>query len=212
MQLPNALVSAATGMRAQAARLDTIAENLANAQTPGFRAHDSVALGFGAEMRTASRISTTQGPLRRTDVPTDLALVGAGFFAVAGPNGVEYTRDGRMSLDAEGFLCDARGRHVLGSLGAARLPHGALIHSDGRIFSHGHAIDRLRIVDFDGDRVRRASAAVRSGYLEESGVDPISEMTSMVAAERAFEANQKAAQQTDEALKRAVIELPAVRP
>ena len=125
---------------------------------------------------------------------------------------MEYTRDGRMSLDAEGFLCDVRGRHVLGSLGAARLPHGALIHSDGRIFSHGHSIDRLRIVDFDGDRVRRANAAVRSGYLEESGVDPISEMTSMVAAERAFEANQKAAQQTDEALKRAVVELPAVRP
>jgi flagellar basal-body rod protein FlgF len=212
MQLPNALVSAATGMRAQAARLDTIAQNLANSQTPGFRPHDSVALGFGDEMRTASRTSSAQGPLRRTDVPTDLALVGRGFFAVAGANGVEYTRDGRMSLDAEGFLCDVLGRHVLGSLGAVRLPHGALIHSDGRIFSDGHAIDRLRIVDFDGDRVRRASAAVRSGYLEESGVDPISEMTSMVAAERAFEANQKAAQQTDEALKRAVIELPAVRP
>lgn len=211
MQLPDALTSAAAGMRAQTARLDVIAENLANAATPGYRAQRSVSLGFGDQMRSAALTAAVQGPLRHTGVATDLALIGPGFFAVAGPHGVEYTRDGRMSLDADGVLCDVRGRHVLGSLGALRLPQGALIHSNGRVFLHGRAIDRLRIVEFDGPTVRRASASVRSGYLEESGVDPISEMTALVSAERAFEANQKAAQRTDEALKRAVIELPAVR-
>jgi flagellar basal-body rod protein FlgF len=212
MQLPNALASAAAGMRAQTARLDAIAENLANSATPGYRASRSVAVAFGDQMRTATQASSVQGSIRRTGVDTDLALMGQGFFAVRGANGVEYTRDGRMSLDADGFLCDVHGRRVLGSLGAVRLPKGARIQPDGRVVANGQAIDRLRIVDFVDGAPRRARAAVRSGYLEDSGVDPISEMTSLVASERAFEANQKAAQQADEALKRAVIELPAVRP
>src|SRR5260370_37859832 len=134
MQLPSALASAAAGMRAQTARLDAIAENLANAQTPGYRAQRSVAQAFGDQMRTATLAPAVQGPIRHTGVDTDLALVGPGFFAVKGQDGVEYTRDGRMSLDADGFLCDVRGRRVLGSLGAVRLPKGALIHPDGRIF------------------------------------------------------------------------------
>ncbi|HLN47691.1 MAG TPA: flagellar hook-basal body complex protein [Magnetospirillaceae bacterium] len=211
MQLPNALTSAAAGMRAQTSRLDAIAENLANADTPGYRPRRALVRGFGEQMQSAVVTASVQGALRHTGVATDLALVGPGSFAVAGANGVEYTRDGRMSVDANGALCDVRGRHVLGSLGAIHLPHDATIHSDGRIFSHGQVIDRLRIVDFDGGVARRAHASVRAGYLEESGVDPISEMTSLVAAERAFEADQKAAQQTDDALKRAVVELPAVR-
>ncbi|MBV8170356.1 MAG: flagellar hook-basal body complex protein [Candidatus Eremiobacteraeota bacterium] len=211
MQIPDALDSAATGMRAQTARLDSIAEDLAHAATPGYRAQRVVARGFGAELRTQALISRAQGSLRRTGVPTDLALIGSGYFAVAGARGVEYTRDGRMSLDADGLLRDVHGRAVLGALGAVRLGSGAVIHSDGRIFCRGAVVDRLRIVDFDGTTVRRGHASVRAGYLEESGVDPIEEMTSLVAAQRCFEADQKAAQQTDETLKRAVTELPAVR-
>ncbi|HME81861.1 MAG TPA: flagellar hook basal-body protein [Candidatus Eremiobacteraceae bacterium] len=212
MQLPNALASAAAGMQAQTSRLDAIAENLANAETPGYSPRRSVVRGFGEQMQNAVVAAPAQGALRRTGVPTDLALVGPGYFAVAGTSGVEYTRDGRMSLDADGALCDVRGRHVLGSLGAVHLPPGAAIHADGRVFSHGRVIDRLRIVDLETGRPQRGRASVRAGYLEESGVDPIAEMTSLVAAERAFEADQKAAQQTDEALKRAVVELPAVKP
>jgi flagellar basal body rod protein FlgG len=197
-------------MRAQTTRLDSIAENLANAQTPGYRAQRCAVRGFGAQMRVATISTAVQGPLRHTGVPTDLALVGPGFFAVAGEHGVEYTRDGRMALDSDGTLRDLRGRALLGSLGPVRLPRGALVHSDGRILCRGAVVDRLRIVELDGAVVRRAGASVRAGYLEDSGVDPIAEMTALVATQRCFEANQKAAQQSDEALKRAVTELPAV--
>ncbi|MBV8281845.1 MAG: flagellar hook-basal body complex protein [Candidatus Eremiobacteraeota bacterium] len=212
MGLPDALASAAAGMRTQTSRLDTIAENLANAATPGYRVRQAVVGGFGDAMRGAEVAGSSQGPLRHTGVSTDLALVGSGFFAVAGEHGIDYTRDGRMTLDADGALCDARGRHVLGSLGAVHLPRGSIIHSDGRIFAHGAVIDRLRIVDVVDGKPQRSTAAVRCGYLEDSGVEPIVQMTSLVAAERAFEADQKAAQQADEALKRAVTELPQVRP
>jgi flagellar basal body rod protein FlgG len=212
MELHDALASAAAGMRLQTSRLEAIAQNLAHSSTPGYRALRTVARGFGEELRGAAVPATSQGALRQTGVPTDLALVGPGFFAVAGEHGIEYTRDGRMTVDGDGLLCDARGRRVLGSLGAVRLPRGAVIHSDGRIFAHGVAIDRLRIVDIVNGTPQRATGIVRAGFLEESGVDPIGEMTQLVAAERAFEADQKAAQQTDEALKREVTELPQVRP
>ena len=52
---------------------------------------------------------------------------------------------------------------------------------------------------------------MHSGYLEDSTVDPIAEMTSLVATQRAYEANQKAAQRADESLRRAVTDVPAVR-
>jgi len=210
MDVPDALASAAAGMIAQRDRLDTIAENLANAATPGFHPRRELQAGFGSQLRTASAVSQTQGPLRRTGVATDLALLGPGYFALAGANGVEYTRDGRMAVDADGYLCDARGKRVLGSLGPVRWPHGAAIHADGRIVANGRVADRLRIVEPNGRTLQRAAASVRAGYLEESGVEPIAEMTALVGAERAYEANQKAAQREDELLRRVTTDVPAV--
>jgi len=209
MQIPDALLSAAGGMRAQSAQLDSIAEDLANAATPGYRSSRPQP-AFGQRLATEAAAAQAQGSLRRTGVPTDLALVGTGSFAIAGAGGVEYTRDGRMMLDPDGYLCDARGRKVLGSLGGVRLPHGASILTDGSIVANGRVIDRLRIVQLDGDVAKRATASVRPGYLEDSGVDPIAEMTELVATERAYEANQKTAQAADESLKRAVTEVPVV--
>jgi flagellar basal-body rod protein FlgF len=211
MQIPDALVSAAGGMRAQSARLDAIAQDLANAATPGYRSRHAQP-AFGQRLAMATPAAQAQGSLRRTDVSTDLALVGPGYFAIAGADGVEYTRDGRMMLDSEGYLCDARGRKVLGSLGGVRMPRGAHIRADGRILSGGRVIDRLRIVELDARVATRAQASVRSGYLEDSGIDPIAEMTELVATERAYEANQKTAQAADESLKLAVTEVPAVHP
>jgi flagellar basal body rod protein FlgG len=49
------------------------------------------------------------------------------------------------------------------------------------------------------------------GYLEDSGVDAISEMTALITAQRVYEANQKSAQRTDESLRRLVTDVPAVR-
>lgn len=211
METPDALASAASGMRVQAFRLDTIADNLANASTIGYRAKRSVAEEFGDRLQLAAVATDAPGALRRTDVPTDLALVGPGYFAIATRNGVEHTRDGRMAVDADGFLCDIRGNHVLGSLGPARFPKGARIEPDGRIICNGRSVDRLRIVYPSGGGLERARASVRTGYLEESGVDAIAEMTALVAAERAYEANQKAAQRADESLRRATTDVGVVR-
>jgi len=211
MDTTDALSSAALGMRRQSDRLDVIAENLANASTVGYRTRRSVAQAFDGRLRSEIVASDAQGPLRRTDVPTDLALVGPGFFAVQTTGGVTHTRDGRLSVDRDGFLCDSAGNKVLGSLGPARFPRGAHVNPDGKIIANGRVVDRLRIVFPHGAGFERAQAIVRSGFLEDSGVDPIAEMTELVASERAYEANQKTAQQADESLRRAVTDVPAVR-
>ena len=227
MDSPDALSSAAAGMRLQAGRLDVIAQNIANASTAGYRERVWSAVDAGNGLGAVVTAQSRQGALRRTGVSTDLALVGPGYFAVAAPEGVRYTRDGRMTAGSDGCLTDARGNRVLGALGAALYPRGAHVEPDGRILADGRVVDRLRIVNVppgavvgDGSYVdaqpgivpERAPATVHSGYLEESTVDPVAEMTSLVATQRAYEANQKAAQRADETLRRAVTDVPAVRP
>ncbi len=221
MDAPDSLDSAAAGMRLQQARLDTIAANLANASTPGYVAQTSGS-DFSASLNAAR---DTQGALRPTGVHTDLALAGPGYFALAAPDGVRYTRDGRLSA-ANGTLVDIRGHALLGSLGPVRFPRGASVDAAGRIIADGRAIDRLRIVDLgpgaignpDGSSsparagsLHRSATSVRAGYLEDSGVNPLLEMTALVTSQRAFEADQKAAQRADEMLRRAVTDVPAVQ-
>jgi flagellar basal-body rod protein FlgF len=220
MEAPDSLACAAAGMRFQQARLDAIAANLSNSNTPGYRALDSSG-EFSTKLTAAQ---TSQGSLRPTGVATDLALSGPGYFAVAAPDGVRYTRDGRLSVIGD-TLRDLAGNALLGSLGPARFPHGATIDTDGRIISGGRVIDRLRIVDIGpgatrdaggysapagNATIRRSTSQVRSGFLEDSGVNPLQEMTALVSAQRAFEADQKAAQRADETLRRAVTDVPAV--
>lgn len=226
MDAPDALASAAAGMRAQAARLDSIAADLANAGTPGYRSSTQAGPRFADRLGAAANSASSQGALRSTGVPTDLALSGPGYFAIATSDGVRYTRDGRLSPDPSGTLVDARGNRVLGTLGPVRFPHPAIVESDGRIVCNGQTVDRLRVVSVAGavDKVdgycvaspgatlTRAAAQVHAGFLEDSGVNPIAEMTALVSSQRAFEANQKAAQRADETLRRAVTDVPAVHP
>src|ERR1700682_1510906 len=118
MNAPDALISAAAGMRAQAARLDLIAADLANAGTPGYRSPVPEGERFSERLGAAGSASTAQGALRSTGVSTDLALSGPGYFAVATFDGVRYTRDGRFTSDSNGTLVDARAHRVVGMLGA----------------------------------------------------------------------------------------------
>jgi flagellar basal-body rod protein FlgF len=226
MSESDALASAATGMRVQAATLDVIAYNLANSASAGFRPRQAAFALSNEEVRSLFSTSTAQGALRRTEVPTDLALSGQGYFTVATAGGVRYTRDGRFSVDPHGHLSDAQGNAVLGALGPARFPNRARIDDQGRIFVASKLVDRLRIVTFEkpcsdgqdgllvapqGCVPQRAQARVQTGYLEDSSVDAVGEMAALIAAERAYEANEKSAARTDESLRRLVTDVPVIR-
>lgn len=164
------LYIAATGMLNEERRLDVVANNMANADTTGFkrtvpvsassfslalrRVGDGLAapaigrLGVGAAVMQAAPVMT-QGGLRPTGRSLDLALVGDGFFAVETPAGVRYTRDGAFSLDRDGYLVTADGRRVLGTAGPIRVGGGQVtVTEQGDVLVDGRTAGRLRVVAF----------------------------------------------------------------
>lgn len=133
-----ALYTAASGMSAQQANLDTIANNLANSSTVGFRqrvlqfqdmiyqnlvtpgaaeSDQTVSAGLQIGLGTksaASEIIMTQGGLNQTNNPTDIAIQGAGFFQVQRPDGtIAYTRAGNFYRNNEGTLVDTQGDQLI---------------------------------------------------------------------------------------------------
>ncbi len=161
-------------------------------------------------------IDLTQSALTRTGNATDLALEGKGFFEVQGEQAGEkfLTRDGTFLLNNNGGLVTATGgRPVLGVDGQPitlnpNLPvtigmTGVISQGDGTVGQLGltdisdsrrllKVGNNLLTVDKPDALVPVSSGTqVRQGHLEQSGVDPIVEMVSMMEGQRAFEANAK---------------------
>jgi flagellar basal-body rod protein FlgG len=139
------LYSAASGMMAQQANMDTISNNLANVNTTGFKKgraefqdllyaqilppvqnlSPGISIGQGARLSSIQRIFSI-GQLEVTDNPFDLAIQGEGFFKVRQPDGKEaYTRDGAFRLDDKRRLVTANGDILLGRTGPIVIPQEA---------------------------------------------------------------------------------------
>lgn len=210
------LYAAVSGGSAAWKRLDTVAHNLANAGTDGFRGSRVAFEMFDAEaglVRATEPVADLRdGAVHATGNPLDLALQGRGWLAVEGPDGPLLTRDGRLSVDGEGRLTHASGRAVLGEDGPLDVPPGETLRfgDDGSIYGdQSGLIGRLRLVDATaspaggslwrptGD-LMPASARVVAGSLEGSNVDPLGAMVELVQAGRAFEAFQQAIRGSDE--------------
>ncbi len=133
-----ALYTAASGMSAQQMNLDTIANNLANSSTTGFRqlrlqfqdmiyqnlvtpgaaqSQSTVSAGLQIGLGTkpaATEVINTQGALNETDNPLDVAIEGAGFFQIQRPDGtIAYTRAGQFHLNQQGTLVTTDGDPLL---------------------------------------------------------------------------------------------------
>jgi flagellar basal-body rod protein FlgG len=124
------LYSAAAGMMAQQRRLDSVANDVANVNTTGYKrvrlafrdlAYTSPGQGaaLGVTTGSGSAASTIgrffgQGALRRTDNPLDVAIEGPGFFRVRTENGAEaLTRDGNFHLNSQGELVTSAGLRLV---------------------------------------------------------------------------------------------------
>src|SRR5215472_11523120 len=148
---------AASGLRARMESLDLLANNVANAGTGGYKADrefyslyvaPEAADSDPATMPVIERpwIDQSQGTLHSTGSPLDFALSGNGFFAVNGPNGPLYTRNGNFRLAADGKLVTADGYTVRDQQGAplsiaATLP--VQVAADGTVTQDGKVIGRL---------------------------------------------------------------------
>lgn len=130
-----ALFTAATGMEAQQVRIDTVAHNLANVSTSGFKKSrpefqdlfyevlrspgattaDGASLPTGAQVGHGVKLGAVakiyaQGQVLRTDRALDVAVDGDGFFQIQRPGGETlYTRDGAFQLDRDGNVVNAQG-------------------------------------------------------------------------------------------------------
>jgi len=154
-----ALYSAGSGMTAQQMNVDTIANNLANANTTGFKARrmqfqdllyqsfiqpgssagsqtivpSGLQIGMGTRA-ASNEIIFTQGSFQETDNPLDLVIQGKGFFEVRVPTGqTAYTRDGSFQLDKDGNVVDAGGNPLIPNITVPAQAQSIAIAADGTV-------------------------------------------------------------------------------
>lgn len=208
---------AVMGCRFQELKFDMISNNLANAATSGFK-KDIVT--FDQTLLQARKTTNfSQGGLRSTGNPLDIALDGEGFFKVRTSGGTRYTRGGSFVLDAEGNLTTQNGDRVQGESGPITI-QGTEINIDitGGIQVDGSQLDNLAVVSFsnpgllqkeghsyfiytgdDGEASKPEGTSIMQGHVELSNVEVAEEMIRMIEALRTFESYQKVLQAFDEA-------------
>lgn len=235
------LYTAYTGMINQQHRMDVLTNNLANVNTNGYKKEGATSQSFDSVLALkikdtsegpyiAKRIGYnnpgvkigegytdfSQGPMKKTESPFDLALTDSGFFAIsftnkAGESSVKYTRDGNFTLTQEGYLVTQDGDAVLNEDGDPVQIDPlmeAQINVRGQIIQGGSVVDTIKITDFedynylehygenyfapiDGAQEIETETGVYAGYLETSNVSVVSEMVNMIAVQRAYDSNQK---------------------
>ena len=214
---------AVAGSLAQTRKMDVLANNVAHADTPGFK---SDRIRFEEALHKAERAENfvdtpesvpqlTQGSLRRTDNPLDVAIAGDGFFVVQQNGEQRLTRDGRFLVGPSGTLRTTTGLPVMGQSGQIQLPppgvpgvNQVTIDPNGMVRAGDLLIDQIKTVSADAKDVRKvdqqlfsiedpnvlrpATGQVLQGHVEEANVNPVQAMTEMVRVQRSFEALQQA--------------------
>jgi len=177
------------------------------------------------EPESATR-TLNPGPMNATGNPLDVAIMGEGFFAVETENALAYTRDGRLKLNAAGELVNISGYRMCTAGGTTAIPEGDLrISPDGSLMirtpdGRDQILDRLRVVTFPDPRqlmhagnglyvtqqepIELPGVGLQVGYLEDSTVNVVSEMTKMIEISQLYEASARAIQTQDNTLGRAV--------
>ena len=254
-----AMYSAATGMIGQQMNVDTVANNLANVNTTGFKKSrvnfqdliyetlrsagsetvngqvipEGIQVGHGVRPASISKLFTA-GSLINTGEPLDLAIEGDGFFQITLQDGtIAYTRDGSFKLDANGQVVTADGNLLepaividpeyeeisVGSDGAVSvlLPDGTM-SPVGTIqlarFVNPAGLDarlgRNLLLETEASGEARpaqpgldGAGLIEQGFLENSNVQVVEEIIHLITAQRAYEANSRVIQSSDDMLQTA---------
>ena len=208
----DAYVTAYSALDARMKLVEVVANNLANAQTTGFKRD------FGSLFQTdngfdiGTQIDMSEGELVNTGNGLDAAIDGNGFFAIQTDRGVRYTRAGNFIVDSQGELVTKDGSKVLStddrpisaSDGTVAIQDGGVVTVDG------NEVGRLKIVSFPDVRNLQkeglfrfqwngapeqvqnvADPHIKAGYLERSNVNPVTEMVHLMSAYREFETVQR---------------------
>ena len=239
------LYSAATAMDAASARHEASAENLAHSHLPGFRRRivqqstfstllegrqdaDRFAerlgtrLGDGPVPGNELKIDFTHGFMKQTGRNLDVAIEGDSFFAVDGPDGPLYTRNGSFRATPDGNLVTVDGLTVRGRSGTISIPpntpsEAISVAPDGRLLVDGVEFGQLETVTFEdqsrlvtkgaslfhapaGLEPEQSDETMVSGFVESANVAHMDELVNILVASRQYEAAQKALKTLDESL------------
>jgi flagellar basal-body rod protein FlgF len=217
-------------------RLDTIAQNVANLGTVGYRADETK---FEAVLSKAGSdspayvssgetyISRRAGGLTKTDNQLDVAVQGDGWFAINTPSGTVYTRDGRMRMLESGALQTLNGYQVL-DVGRAPItldPTAGppIIARDGMITQNGQQVGAIGLFSIDpavklsrfensgvvpegnaSEILDFTNNGVVQGFVEDSNVNPISEISKLIEVTRAFEMATSSVETSDQTASEAI--------
>lgn len=226
-------------LSAQAAllkRLESVAQNIANVSTPGYRAErisfqelvsqETVRpTSFVAPGRTF--LSTVSGALEKTGNPLDIAVNGDAWLGLATPAGMAYTRDGRFRMTPDGELQSVQGFRLV-DIGGSPLqidPNGPApsIAKDGTLSQAGRTVGTIGLFSIPADATLKRFAngsvvpdraagpqldfnavAITQGFLERSNVEPVLEMTRLIAIQRRFDALTNAVADVESGLENAI--------
>lgn len=237
--MQSSLYVAIAAQRVLQKQLETVAHNVANMNTVGFRAEsidfdslvsNSEADGVNYPSLGRLQASDSPGTLERTGNPLDIALSGPGWFAIETPDGVAYTRDGRMQIDAFGELKTIDGHGMLDAAQAPILvnPNGGPIEisPDGRLVQDGRLVGNIGVFDvptqnlagrFENSAFFAAAEGnpiapgvdtkISQGFVENSNVNPIAQMANMITISRMFESLNSSIDGSEQAMKRSIQEL-----
>ncbi len=230
IQKPNAVMLSMQEL--QWHKLTAVANNLSNASTPGFksqiiRTEESVLKN--KENKSVSFVKSggivrdlTDGPIKSTGNPLDVALTGRGYFMVATPSGLRYTRNGQFIISENSMLTTASGQAVLNQSGSEiAMPHDLKqisIAEDGTLSNQGVSFGKLGVVTFadenalasEGSTLYKTSQdptpalqfRITQGAVEDSNISPIQESIRLMEILRLFENAQKVIDQYEDLQKK----------
>ena len=236
---------AASGLRARMESLSMLANNVANASTGGYKADREFyslyvapealeSEGDPSVMPVVQRPWTdmSEGALQATGNMLDLALSGKGLFAVDGPRGPLYTRNGSFSLAADGRLVTKEGYAVRAAGGAPLVLQPSRpveVAPDGTVRQDGNVAGRIELVEFaspeglvkQGDNYFRvadpsmtpsaaSATSVGQGRLETSNTGSAEAAVRLIGVMRQFDMLQKAVGLAGDMNKKAVEEVAKV--
>ena len=250
--MQDALFSGLFGALTTEHRMNFIANNLANVNTHGYKrdtlafsdtmayyAHDEIREPLMtlrskslfpepknmARSRVAvSRVDFSQGSMKYTGDPLDVAIAGENaFFRVQTPNGPYLSRNGHFVLSNDGTIMTPQGYPLQGEGGSITIPQGTrtiTISGDGQVQADGVPVSRIDLVSVDnlknlekmghnlfkprtnvrvneGDAYANNRARLEQGFMEAANVEVVSEMVNMIETNRQFEMYQKVMQTSD---------------
>ncbi|MFT3838897.1 MAG: flagellar hook basal-body protein [Myxococcaceae bacterium] len=221
--MSNGMYVSMNGAAARLEQLDSLSDNLANVETPGFKASRPAFEAFLANgaphdarqvhpAAVATAFDMRPGQVVRTNEPLDLLPEGNAFFQVKTTDGVAYTRDGRMHVAPDGTLMTAIGHPLLdrdGNIIVAPPDSKVTIDTNGLVHAGDLRLGELALHQLDGriDRVGpgllrpqdggtavQVAPQIRIGELETSNASALETTVQLITAQRSFESSMQAVQ------------------